>query len=88
MPGSDCYHTCDVRMRVIIHQFEILEFEIEDTFHIRVDFHLRQRTRFAGQLQFDLFQMIQIDMCVTECMNEVSGLQSRHLRYHLQQQCV
>ena len=59
-------------MRVIIHQFEILEFEIEDTFHIRVDFHLRQRTRFAGQLQFYLFQMIQIDMCVTECMNEVT----------------
>lgn len=65
-----------MRMWIVIYQFEIFILEVEDALHIRVYLHLRQRTWFAGKLQFDLLQMIQINVRITECMNEIPCFQS------------
>ena len=54
-----------MRMWIVIYQFEIFILEVEDALHIRVYLHLRQRTWFAGKLQFDLLQMIQINVRIT-----------------------
>lgn len=48
----------NARMRVVADEFKILVFEVVDVFHRGIDFHLRQRARLAGELEFGLFQMI------------------------------
>ena len=57
--------TGNVRPRIIVFQCEVFELEVEDAFHVRIESHARQGTRFPGELQFHLFQMILIDMCVS-----------------------
>ncbi len=42
--------TGNMRMRVVIYQFEIFILEIKDTLHVRVYFHLWQRAWFTGKL--------------------------------------
>ena len=44
----------DGRVGNVTDQFKILKLEIVDVLHRRVQFHLRQRARFARQLQFRL----------------------------------
>ena len=44
-------------MRIVIHQFKILELEVADVFHRRIQFHLRQRTRLPRQLQLRLLDV-------------------------------
>ena len=59
---SNSYFTLDVRVRVVACKLEILILEIEDTFHLWVQCHVRQRTGLTGQLQLDLFQMVVVDV--------------------------
>ena len=61
-------------MRIIIYQLEVIILEIEDTLHVRIDFHLRQGTRFARQLQFHLLQVVQVDVRVAQRVDEVACL--------------
>ena len=42
--------TGNMRMRVVIYQFEIFILEIKDTLHVRVYFHLWQWAWFTGKL--------------------------------------
>lgn len=56
------YYSGNMWMRVVVHQFEVFELEVIDTLHIRINFHLRQCAWFAAKLQFDLIQVVQIDM--------------------------
>ena len=44
------YHTFDMWMRTIIHQFKVFVLEVEDVLYIRVNLHLRKRARLAGEL--------------------------------------
>jgi hypothetical protein len=37
----------DARMRIVAHQFEILEFEVVNILHCGIQFHRRQRAWFA-----------------------------------------
>ena len=63
-------------VRVIIHQFEIFVLEIEDILHVRIDFHLRKRTRFASQLQVNLLQVVEVQMCIANGMDEITSFQA------------
>ena len=45
-------------MRIVTDQFKILKLEIVDVFHRRIQFHLRQRTRFARELQLRLLNVV------------------------------
>ena len=63
------YYSGNMWMRVVVHQFEVFELEVIDTLHIRINFHLRQCAWFAAKLQFDLIQVVQIDMGNAKCMD-------------------
>ena len=64
------YYSGNMWMRVVVHQFEVFELEVIDTLHIRINFHLRQCAWFAAKLQFDLIQVVQIDMGIAKCMDK------------------
>ena len=49
-----------MRMGIVAGQFEIFIAETENILHSRIDMHLRYSAGLAGQLQTDLFDMIQV----------------------------
>ena len=75
-------------MGVVALQREILIDKIENTFFIRIDLHDRKLLRLSLELKTYLFQMVFINMGITQRVDEVATLQISHLRYHLQQKCV
>ena len=52
-------------MGIVAFKFEILKFELEDIGDFLIDFHLRERSWFARQLQTRLIEMIQIQVRIT-----------------------
>ena len=78
----------DGRMRIVIFEREVAEFEIVDRRHARIDDHRRQRTRIALELLARLLEMIRIEMRVAEREDEFTGTQSANLRDHHRQQPV
>jgi hypothetical protein len=78
----------DVRIGIIVHEFEVFVLKIENIFHIGIDDHFGQGARLARKLQFHLFQMIQINVGIAHRVNKISFLQTRYLRHHFQQQGV
>lgn len=71
---SNSHFTLDVRVRVVACKLEILILEIENTFYLRVQCHVRQRTGLTSQLQLDLLQMIVVYVSVSERMYELARL--------------
>src|SRR5688572_13441 len=86
--GLNSNRRLDGRMRVVADQLEVLELEVVDVLHRRVQLHLRQRPGLAGQLQLRLLQMIAVEMQVTKSVNEGARLQATHLRDHQREQRV
>src|SRR5690606_31606731 len=85
---SDGHRRLDMRIGFVANQFEILEAEREQVFHVRIDFYRRQCTRRARQLQVGLLQMIRVKVCVAEGVDEVTRLQAADLRHHQREQTV
>ncbi len=83
-----CYFSGNMRVRIVIDQFKVFILEIEYVLYIRIYFHLWKCPRLTAQLEFHLFQVVQIDMCISQGMYKISGFQSRNLGYHLQEQCI
>ena len=73
---------------IITGQFKILELEVVDVFHRRIQFHLRQRTRIARELQLRLLDVVLVKMQIAEGVDEVAGLQAANLRDHQREQRV
>ena len=86
--GLNSHYACNMRVGIVINKREVLKLEVKQVLHIRVDEHLRQSTRVAGELQLHLLNMIEVDMRIAKGVHEVTCLQARHLRHHLQQQCI
>ena len=82
-----CYFSGNMRVRIVIDQFKVFILEIEYVFTSGL-FHLWKCPRLTAQLEFHLFQVVQIDMCISQGMYKISGFQSRNLGYHLQEQCI
>ena len=78
----------DARIRVVAHQFKILELEVVNAFHRRIQFHLRQRTRFALELQLRLLNVVGVKMQIAERVNKIARLQTADLRDHPREQRV
>ena len=72
-------------MWIVADELEVLVLEVEETLYIGVDLHRRQWTRFTGELEFCLFDVVQIEMGVTCGMDEIASLIARHLCHHLEQ---
>ncbi len=77
-----------MRVRVVVGEGEIGVVEPEDVLHVRVDVHLGQRSRLARELQLHLLEMVTVDMCVAEGVDEIAVFEAAHLCYHHRQQCV
>src|SRR5215468_3313975 len=78
----------DARVSLIIRNLEILEPIIEDGFRFAFDDQLRRRERLAAQLQFRLFQVIQIDVAISSGPYEFAGVEITLLSDHMSQQRV
>lgn len=77
----------DVRRRVIPREGEVLEPEIEKVFDLTIDDEARLARR-AGELGPHLFHVIEIDVSVTESVNEPARLETGDMRDHMGQQGV
>src|SRR5574344_719896 len=77
--------TTDVWPWVVVFQFELLVFEVENAFDLRVYFKVRQWPWLPCQLQFHLFNMVLVNVCIAKCVDKVSSLESCDLCYHHQQ---
>ena len=71
-----------MRVRIIVFEYEILEAEVVDVSHLRVDSHGWELSRFPCQLQLSLFDVIGVEMHVSEGMNEVTRFVIEDLRNH------
>ena len=60
----------------------------QDVLHIRIDAHGGQWAWIAGKLEFYLLEMIHVDVCIAQGVDEVAGFQTCNLCHHHQQQCV
>lgn len=83
--GNRCF---DGRMILIIDEGEVVVLEIKDGGDGRIELHLRQWIRVAGELQLGLLQVIEIKVSVAEGVDKVAWLQANHLRYHQREQGV
>ena len=78
----------DVGVGFVSHELEILKFEVENGLHRRIEVHFRQFMRFAGKLLFRLLDVVGIEVCVAECVDEFTGFKTRDLRDHHGEQGV
>ena len=67
---------------MIIRKLEVFKPEAEYILHFRVKRHPRLGFWITAQLLFDLFQMVKIDMRITECMDKIAWLQFTYLGHH------
>ncbi len=65
-----------MRHRVVTGKLEILKTEVGKLLLFTVDKHLRKPARLALQLFFDLIEMIEVDVCIAEGVDEFARLQS------------
>ena len=77
-----------MRIGVVVFELEVFILEIEDALHLRIDAHHRQGSRRTRELQPGLVEMVQIEMSIARGMDEVAGLQPRHLCHHLEEQGI
>lgn len=54
-------------------KFKVLVSEFIDVCHSRVQFHFRKRVGFPRKLQFNLFNMIQVDVSISQGANKSPG---------------
>src|SRR5205085_6991251 len=80
--SSHRYLPCDLRMRIIAVQDEVVILEVEDTNNVRIEMHSRQGLWITFQLQVNLLDMIVIDMNVSAVPDQFSRLQVRYLSDH------
>ena len=83
-----CYHSLDVRVCIVVFKREVLELEREDVLYIGVYYHAWQLLRFACELQSCLLDMVQLEVCITQRVYELTCLEACYLCHHLQQQCI
>src|SRR3989338_1573610 len=82
------YWSLNRRMRVIPFQREILELELENISHARIEQHRRQRARLTQQLLARLFHVVRINVRIAKGVHEITWLESAYLRHHQREQCV
>ena len=75
-------------MRIVVEQLKVFELEIEKIFHFRIDAQDGQRSEVTTELQFCLLYVVAIQVRITKCMDEISGLKTTNLRHHHGQKSV
>ena len=85
---SHCNLRFYVGMGVIAIESEIIKPEFEDVPDLRIEIHAREGPRGAGELEACLFDVVGIQVNITKCMHERSGLQVADLSHHHCQQGI
>src|SRR5213080_3443046 len=80
--NSHCNRRFDGGVRVVAVQFEILVVKFVNVLHRRVEFHSRQRTRLARELQLRLVDVVGVKVKVAEGVHERARLEVTNLRDH------
>tara|TARA_B100002052_G_scaffold295777_1_gene322930 strand:+ start:982 stop:1764 length:783 start_codon:yes stop_codon:yes gene_type:complete len=75
-------------MGVVPDQVEVIQREIKHGRDVLVEFHGWQCTRFTGQLRIHLFEMIRVDVRVTDDVYEITWKQISALSDHHRQQGI
>ena len=57
-------------MRIIVFEAEVAVLEVKNIFFVGIDYHFRQRTWLACELEPGLLKVIEIKMCVAESVGE------------------
>ena len=70
-----------MRMWIVFCKFEILVLEVEDTLDLRINLHLREFARLAGELKLNLLEVVGIDMGITCRVNKFTWLETAYLSY-------
>ena len=78
----------DSGVGVVVFEGEVFVLEFENIFDIGIDAHLRQFARFAGELQMHLVKVVEVDMRIACCVNEIAWLEVANLRHHHAKQSV
>src|SRR6185295_3123338 len=73
----------DVRVRVVILEYEVLGLVIEQTLTTVLDDQMRERSRLAGQLEPRLLEVVQVEMAVSAGPHEHSRLKAALARQHV-----
>ena len=74
--------------RVVAFEGEVFVLELEDVLHLWIDAHTRKLSRFAGKLQMNLVEVVEVDVRVARRVDEVARLKPAHLRHHHAEQSV
>ena len=75
-------------MRIIVFEAEVAVLEVKNIFFVGIDYHLRQRTWLACELETCLLEVIEIKMCVAEGVDEFSRLEAGALSHHHKQESI
>src|SRR5690606_6135035 len=76
------YRSLDMGVKLIILQFKILKFKIENIFYFRIYFHRRQWFWFSAQLQFGLLKMVAVYMSIAQSMHKITHFHVTYLSHH------
>lgn len=77
------YGGFDVGMGVVVFDCDVSVFEIEDIVYERVEFQGGQGQGLAGELEFCLFDVVEIEVGIAECVYEFADLKSANLGCHV-----
>lgn len=75
-------------MGVVVFDCDVSVFEIEDIVYGRVEFEGWHGQGLAGELEFCLFDMVEIEVGIAECVYEFADLKSANLGCHVRKQSV
>ena len=82
LKSSDRDSGRDMRMEAVSVEGKIPVFKPEDIGHVGVYYHCRQRISLAFKLPVGLFDMVGLQMRVTQRMHELAWLQAGHMGHH------
>src|SRR5215208_1795870 len=82
-PTSDRDGRSDRGIRVVVLDRDVIEGELEQRPHRRVEAQPRQGPRLAGELESCLLEMVEVQVRIAEGVHEVPRLQARGLRDHM-----
>ena len=75
-------------MVLVAHEPEVVVGEIEDRLDAGVELHSRERVRRACELGIGLVQVVEIQVCVSQGVHELAGLEPGDLGNHQREQRV
>ena len=80
--GLDGNHALDVVPGIVVGELEIFVAEGEYILDFWIYVHGGQMAWCACDLEFDLFDVVEVDVCVTSGIDEIAGAEVAHLCHH------